>query len=71
MTDPKKDETIIELTEVVEEAPSASAGSWMETTPPPLPQKKNGGTAKDGQKRKSRKSCGFQGYTRFPFEEIS
>jgi len=40
MSDPKNDELIIELTEVVEEAPSSTAGEWMETTPPPsLPKK--------------------------------
>ncbi len=36
MTD-KKDEPIIELTEVVEEAPENSGGSWMENSPPPSP----------------------------------
>jgi hypothetical protein len=36
MTD-KKDEPIIELTEVVEEAPGPSGGSWMENSPPPAP----------------------------------
>ena len=40
MTDRKNDELIIELTEVVEEAPSSTAGEWMETTPPPSPEKK-------------------------------
>ena len=40
MTDRKKDEPIIELTEVIEEAPSSAAGEWMETTPPPFPEKK-------------------------------
>ncbi len=40
MTDRKKDETIIELTEVIEESPSSAAGEWMETTPPPSPEKK-------------------------------
>jgi hypothetical protein len=40
MTDRKKDETIIELTEVIEEGPSSAAGEWMETTPPPSPEKK-------------------------------
>jgi hypothetical protein len=43
MTD-KKDEPIIELTEVVEEAPEPSGGSWMENAsspvPPPSPQEK-------------------------------
>ncbi len=33
-----KDEPIIELTDVVEESPAE--GQWMETTPPPLPEKK-------------------------------
>ncbi len=33
-----KEEPIIELTDVVEESPSE--GQWMETTPPPLPEKK-------------------------------
>ena len=36
MTD-KKDEPIIELTEVVEEAPEPSGGSWMENSPHPAP----------------------------------
>jgi hypothetical protein len=36
MTD-KKDEPIIELTEVVEEAPEPSGGSWMENSLPPAP----------------------------------
>ena len=36
MTD-KKDEPIIELTEVVEEAPESSGGSWMENSHPPAP----------------------------------
>ncbi len=40
MTDRKKDEPIIELTEVIEEGPSSAAGEWMETTPPPPPEKK-------------------------------
>ena len=40
MTDRKKDEPIIELTEVIEEGPSSAAGEWMETTPPPSPEKK-------------------------------
>ena len=40
MNDQKEDEFIIELTEVVEEAPSSTAGEWMETTPPPSPEKK-------------------------------
>ncbi len=39
MTD-KKDEPIIELTEVVEEAPEPSGGSWMENSSPPAPQKR-------------------------------
>jgi hypothetical protein len=39
MTD-KKDEPIIELTEVVEEAPEDSGRSWMENSPPPAPQKR-------------------------------
>ncbi len=40
MDDLKKDENIIELTDVVEEAPGPAAGRWMETTPPPAPEKK-------------------------------
>ena len=36
MTD-KKDEPIIELTEVVEDAPEPSGGSWMENSPLPAP----------------------------------
>ena len=36
MTD-KKDEPIIELTEVVEEAPESSGGPWMENSHPPAP----------------------------------
>lgn len=36
----KKDERIINLTEVVEEAPEPSAGSWMESPPPPDAEKK-------------------------------
>ncbi len=40
MTDRKKDEPIIELTEVIEEGPGSAAGEWMETTPPPSPEKK-------------------------------
>ena len=39
MTDQKKDESIIELTEVIEEVPNSAAGEWMETTPPPSPKK--------------------------------
>jgi hypothetical protein len=39
MTDWKKDEPIIELTEVVEEDPNP-AGPWMETRPPAPPGKK-------------------------------
>lgn len=39
MTD-KKDERIIDLTEVVEESPGPSGGSWMESSPPPAPEKK-------------------------------
>jgi hypothetical protein len=39
MTDRKKDEPIIELTEVIEDAPSSAAGAWMETTPPPSLEK--------------------------------
>jgi hypothetical protein len=39
MTDWKKDEPIIELTEVVEEAPNP-AGQWMETSPPASPEGK-------------------------------
>ncbi len=39
MTD-KKDEPIIELTEVVEEAPEPSGGSWMENSSPPSLQKR-------------------------------
>lgn len=35
MADAKKDEPIIELTEVVEEAPGPAEGRWMETAPPP------------------------------------
>jgi hypothetical protein len=40
MDDLKKDENIIELTDVVEEAPGPAAGRWMETAPPPAPEKK-------------------------------
>ncbi len=40
MNDRKKDEPIIELTEVIEDAPSSAAGAWMETTPPSFPEKK-------------------------------
>ena len=39
MDDRKKDEAIIELTDVVEE-PSAAGGRWMETAPPAAPEKK-------------------------------
>lgn len=40
MNDQKKDESIIELTEVIEKAPNSAAGEWMETTPPPSAEKK-------------------------------
>ncbi len=40
MEDLEKDGPIIELTDVVEEAPGPAAGRWMETTPPPAPAKK-------------------------------
>jgi len=36
----KKDDRIIDLTEVVEEAPGPAVGSWMESSPPPAPEKK-------------------------------
>jgi hypothetical protein len=41
MNDRKKDESIIDLTEVVEEAPShPPGGAWMESPPAPGPEKK-------------------------------
>jgi hypothetical protein len=39
MTDWEKDEPIIELTEVVEDAPNP-AGQWMETSSPTSPERK-------------------------------
>ena len=40
MNDRKKDESIIDLTEVVEEAPQPAEAAWMEPPPAPGPEKK-------------------------------
>ena len=40
MNDRKKDESIIDLTEVVEEAPKPHGGAWMEPPPAPSQEKK-------------------------------
>lgn len=42
MIDRKKEDPVIELTDVVEEGPGPAEGQWMETTPAPPTEKKAG-----------------------------